>query len=360
MSSEGYAPKSDPLGRERAGNLLLDQVAMLAAAATDVYFQNHPEHLARWGPKGRAATESDFRYHVRYLREALATARPEIFTSYVDWVRSLLEQRGVNRNALAGALETLRSVLANALPAPASGAADECLRQALAALDQPAADTPSLIDPAQPHAELAQRYIEALFNTDRQTASRLIRDAVNAGVPVREIYLHVFQTAQYEIGRLWQANRIGVAQEHYCTAATQLIMSQIYPMILTAPRNGLRMVAACVEGDLHELGLRMVADFFEMDGWDTVYLGANVPTGGVIQTIAAKRPHLVAISATMAFHLCGVTELIRETRAAGLTMPILVGGYPFNRVADLWRTVGADGSAAGATDAVRVARELIV
>lgn len=74
-----------------------------------------------------------------------------------------------------------------------------------------------------------------------------------AGTPVKEIHLHVFQPAQYEVGRLWQMNRITVAQEHYCTAATQLIMSQLYPHIFASVKNGCTLGATCVGGDLHEV-----------------------------------------------------------------------------------------------------------
>ncbi|MDZ7776615.1 MAG: hypothetical protein U5L09_13885 [Bacteroidales bacterium] len=54
-------------------------------------------------------------------------------------------------------------------------------------------------------------------------------------------------------------------------------MSQLYPYIFNSQRVGKSMVAATVGGELHEMGIRMVADFFEMEGWDTWYLGANAP-----------------------------------------------------------------------------------
>jgi len=84
-----------------------------------------------------------------------------------------------------------------------------------------------------------------------------------AGVPVKRIYLDVFQATQYEVGRLWQLNEVGVGEEHYCTAATQLIISQLYPQIFASEKGPNTLVATCVAGDLHELGARMVTDFFE-------------------------------------------------------------------------------------------------
>ena len=90
--------------------------------------------------------------------------------------------------------------------------------------------------------------LRLLLRGNRQAASQLILTAVARGVTVKDIYLHVFQRTQYEIGRLWQINRISVAQEHFCTAATQLIMSQLYPHIFRTERVGRRLVATCVGG----------------------------------------------------------------------------------------------------------------
>lgn len=209
-------------------------------------------------------------------------------------------------------------------------------------------------------APLAQDYLDALRRGERHQAGRLVMDAVAAGTPVKDVYLGVFQPVQYEVGRLWQTNEISVAQEHYCTAATQLIMSQLYPHIFALDRKGRTMVATCVAGDLHELGVRMVADFFEMDGWDTYYLGANTPHEGVIDTLIERRAELLAVSATLVTHVPAVRGLITAVRASsvGPTVSIFVGGHPFNKNHDLWKTVGADATAPDAQQAVDLANRL--
>lgn len=209
--------------------------------------------------------------------------------------------------------------------------------------------------------ELAEKYIKALLSNDRYSASRLILDAVEAGTPIKGIYKEVFQESQYEIGRLWQNNRISVAQEHYCTAATQLIMSQLYPYIFTGDKNGRKMVAACVGGELHEIGVRMLADFFEMEGWDTYFLGANTPAEGIIQTIRDNNADILAVSASMTFNISAVKDLIAKVRKAdGIEyVKIIVGGRPFNVAPDLWKSVGADTYAPDAETALSAASEVL-
>lgn len=212
-----------------------------------------------------------------------------------------------------------------------------------------------------PVGSLASDYIHALLNTDRMRASNMIMEAVESGTSIKDIYLHVFQASQREIGRLWQNGIIGVAQEHYCSAATQLIMSQLYPHIFSTTKIGKRFVATCVSGELHEIGLRMVSDFFEMEGWDTYYIGANAPTQSIIEAIHEHNANLVGLSATMYFNVSKIKEIISSIQNENFnqSVKILVGGYPFLITKNLWKEVGADGFATDAENALQMANQLV-
>lgn len=212
-----------------------------------------------------------------------------------------------------------------------------------------------MLDVNNPHGELALAYLDAVLKGDRGEASRLILNAAHGGVPVRDIYLRVLQPVQHEVGRLWQTNQISVAHEHFVTAVTQLVMSQLYPFIFSTHKHGRRMVATCVGGELHEIGIRMVADFFEMDGWDTFYLGANTPASSVVQSVLEREASVLALSATMTSHVGQVSQLVEVVRtSAASDVTILVGGYPFNLLPDLWQRIGADGYAPDAESALRL------
>lgn len=332
----------------------------LAAALVEREFSRHPDLITRYGPTGRAKSEQDAGYHLAYLAQALAMDNRALFIDYVGWAKVMLAQRQVRAADLAFHLECLAEILVEILPTPAGPAAAEFVRAALAAMPDQPDDLPTFLHEGAPLSPLAHQYLEALRRGERQLASRLILDAVDQGTPIKEIYLHVFQASQYEIGRLWQTNRLSVAQEHYCTAATQLIMSQLYPHIFAQEKKSRTLVATCVAGDLHEMGVRMVADFFEMDGWDTFYLGANTPLNDVITTLHDRQAHALAISATISYHIDAVRDLIQAVRrdAALRHVKILVGGYPFNLDPSLAPKLGADGSAHDAEAAIALANQL--
>jgi methanogenic corrinoid protein MtbC1 len=248
-----------------------------------------------------------------------------------------------------------------ALPIAMADMAVEYVTAGLDQLPNVPATLPSFINGDQPLSPLAREYLAALLAGERQVASRLVLGAVEGGTSVQDIYLQVFQPCQHEIGRLWQMNQISVAQEHYCTAATQLVMSQLYPYLFAGARTGHTLVATCIAGDLHEIGVRMVSDLFELDGWDTFYLGANTPVPSIIGAVREQQADVLAISATITPHLKVVEELIRQVRATPDCgeVKILVGGYPFNVVPEMWRELGADGCAHDAAAAVDLANRLL-
>ena len=81
----------------------------------------------------------------------------------------------------------------------------------------------------------------------------------------------------------------------------------------------------------------------------------------MIRTLRDRRADVLAVSATMPFHVRAVSDLISEVRASevGGRVKILVGGYPFAVAPDLWRSVGADAMARDAEESVAVANRLL-
>lgn len=205
-----------------------------------------------------------------------------------------------------------------------------------------------------------QDYLKALRKGNRQYALSVALQALEEGIDLCDLYVEVFQPAMHEIGQLWEANQLTVAQEHLATAITQSVMAQLYAHLPPSPPNHLTMVATCIGSELHELGIRMVADLFELEGWDVYYLGANVPTEDVVSMVNERRADLLAISVTLNTHVPYARELIQAVRASpiGSHIKIMVGGQPINRSPTISRAIGADTTASDAREAIKRAKEL--
>jgi len=191
---------------------------------------------------------------------------------------------------------------------------------------------------------LRDRYLTALVAGARREAAEVgVEDALADELPAASVYLDIVQAAQYEVGRLWQARRLSVAQEHVATEISRSIVGQLQPHLPFQRSNGKRVIVACVEGELHDLGARMVADFLEMAGFEVAYLGANVPVENLVALVRERRPDLLALSATSGRCLAALRRAVAAVRAVGDgRIPIAAGGQVFLRRPDLNRRLGID------------------
>ena len=207
---------------------------------------------------------------------------------------------------------------------------------------------------------LQHDYLEAMHQGSGRRADQVIDRALSLKVTANEIYLHIFQNTAYEIGRLWQRNRFSVAQEHLATAIIERQMGDLHPYFKPVQERKSKIVLGTVDNEQHRVGLRMVADFFEQDGWDVYYLGASVPTRTFISIAREFQADIIGVSAQMVYHLTEVMNFIKEVDRQGLGgMPVMAGGYPFVQNPGLYQSLGIQFSGANALEAVKAANEIV-
>ena len=183
---------------------------------------------------------------------------------------------------------------------------------------------------------IQQEYLQKILAGQRTVALEMIMDTYRSGYPIPAIYIDVFQESLYEIGRLWEANQITVADEHMGTAITQYVMSNLYQHLEIADQQRGKLVMTGVQGELHQVGANMVADVMEADGWDVLFLGTNVPDDGVLKSLRQHGADLFGISSTMLFNLPKVIQLVDKVRGEfGDTVKILLGGGAFKSLQEL-------------------------
>ncbi|HET9669600.1 MAG TPA: cobalamin-dependent protein [Casimicrobiaceae bacterium] len=341
--------------RERSvANTISARRGAIAADVTARVFAQWPELDVRYGAAGRAKCTQDAEYHLTYLEQALALGSADLFADYVDWAQTMLSSRGLPESDLAKHLRILVGVVAEHVAPEEVTVLERIVDAAFARL--------RTLDPipAMSADSPAGKFLDALRQRGPKAATSFVSELLDTGVPLKDIYVGVLQPALHEIGRLWQLNEIGVAEEHYYTAATQLVMAHLYERLFAEPTAEPTIVIACVPGELHEVGARMVADLLQSHGFTTFFLGANLPTKDLVKFVADRRASVVGLSTTFTPHLSRAAETIAALRSDARTsgVKIVVGGYPYTRVSELWRRLGADGFAADAEDAVRLIGEL--
>lgn len=342
-------------------NILDDNIASLAELITELQFKNNPGLLIKYGIAGKKKCGEDNLYHLSYLSVAMKLESTEIFAAYIVWAQKMLEGRKIPVKDLANNLDYIDIACKELLPKEVYEAARIYIQESKERLKNNHTNAETYFKESNPILDEAKQYLDFLLKGKKSQAQALVTALVTNGIQIASIYNNIFKVTQQEIGLLWQNNMITVAHEHYCTAATQSIMSTLYPYIFTSEKKERKMVACSVSGDMHEMGIRMLSDLFEMDGWDTYYMGANMPEANIISALAEQNPQLLAISVTMPFHITKVQSLIKKIRNNSSldNVKIMVGGYPFTLVQDLWRKVGADASATDAKEAIKIANKMI-
>lgn len=324
-------------------------------------FELQPEMKRKYGERQIRLHLEDTAYHMQYLAESISADEQILFDEYLGWAKTFFANLPVTDEEIILNLKLLRDEIQLQLPANMSALTDKFIDAGIAHyLSQPSVP-PSFILEENPHAELASRYLDFLIDGNKKAAYDSIMNAVKNDVSIKDIYIKVFQVTQHETGRLWQMSKITVAQEHFITAATQMIMAHLYPYLFSNTNRGNGIVVSCINGELHEIGARMVADLFEMEGWNSYYFGANTPQSSLISALSIYKPAVLAISATMTFNISAVTELIQSIKSKPETkdIKILVGGYPFKLAENLWHRIGADGFAEDAVQAISLANKFV-
>jgi len=203
--------------------------------------------------------------------------------------------------------------------------------------------------------EFRTSYVDALVSGDLAAAEQLI---VASATDVRTLYLEVLQPALYEIGRRWAQAEISVAQEQLATATTQSLMARLADRFDGgAPRRDRRVLLACAEGELHSIGVRMVADFLEADGWDVLVAGALSPPSAVAELAAAECVDVVALSAALGQRVPEIACAVEALRGLETVPVIGVGGQAFGGDREVALQTGAD---LYAPDAATFAKDLAI
>lgn len=279
----------------------------------------------------------DILYNLECLNISIKYNADTLFMDNALWIYNLLVSRMTDiaperiKEQLIDHFNIMISVLEEELDETMYTKAVYHLKNAIKATENAVA-SPSFSDFNDgEYAGLRQQYLNYLLAGDRKSAGHLITTAIDSGVKLEDIYIEVFQRSMWQVGALWHDNKITVDKEHYCTAVTQGIMAQLYSYIFSTPRKDRSILACCVGKELHEMGIRMLCDLFELNGWDSIYLGAAVPIEGILNSVQERRPNLLALSVTMPHNLTACEKIVKSVRQkVDFDLKIAVGGRPFS------------------------------
>ncbi|MCB2148959.1 MAG: corrinoid protein [Deltaproteobacteria bacterium] len=120
-----------------------------------------------------------------------------------------------------------------------------------------------------------------------------------------------------------------------------------------------KVLIGTVKGDLHDIGKNIVVMLLEGAGFEVVDLGVDLSVDQVVKKVAELKPQIVGLSALLTTTMPEMQKTIAALTESGFRdqVKVMVGGAPLNQAfAD---SIGADGYAKDAAEAVSLARRMV-
>lgn len=174
-----------------------------------------------------------------------------------------------------------------------------------------------------------QKYLSSLLGGRRTECGKIVQRLIDDKTGLKTLYSDLFHRSMYEVGELWETHQISVAREHLASAITESMLNLAYPLVFRTERVGKRAIVSCSANEYHQIGGKMIADIFEINGWDGHFLGANVTAEDVVKKTDEIRPDIVGLSLSILSNMDSLKHMIEIIQASFPDMNILVGGQAF-------------------------------
>lgn len=177
-------------------------------------------------------------------------------------------------------------------------------------------------------------YLQQLLNGNRTECVKIFQHLLDLKMPLDHIYENLIQKSMYDVGKLWETNKISVAAEHLCTALTENLLHLTYPLLFSAQQTRGKAVISCSPNEYHQLGGRIVADYITYKGWDCRFLGANTPLDDLITYLSNEKPVFLGLSAGTALSLDNLKRDAEKIKQRFPDIDIIAGGQAFCHARD--------------------------
>ncbi len=139
--------------------------------------------------------------------------------------------------------------------------------------------------------------VEALQG-DKAGLENLLLYLYRNHIPFTTIIDEVVHPALSRIGELWQEKLIDIDQEHLASTAVKEALIKLSSVLFHKPNHNVNALCACVEGELHDIGITAISYALEIEGITVTNLGIDTPFQSLKNFIKKNKPQLVCLSAT--------------------------------------------------------------
>jgi 5-methyltetrahydrofolate--homocysteine methyltransferase len=199
---------------------------------------------------------------------------------------------------------------------------------------------------------------QAITAGNRNGATQQVSEALAAGLRPQAI-LDAMVAGMDEIGRRFQCGDAFVPEMLLASRAMKESLALLEPSLIQAGvKPVLTAVIGTVEGDLHDIGKKLVVMMWKGANFSVFDLGTNVAPQAFVAAVKEHQAQVVGLSALLTTTMPAMRNTVEQIRSSGLNgVKVLIGGAPVTQqFAD---EIGADGFAPDAAGAVQLVRKLV-
>jgi 5-methyltetrahydrofolate--homocysteine methyltransferase len=201
---------------------------------------------------------------------------------------------------------------------------------------------------------------KAVYDGDEAKTAELVQKAVNDGKNPQEILDKGLVQGLRDCGASFEKGQKFIPEMLMSSECMKVAMKIIKPLLVgKADTEGSgRVILATVEGDVHDIGVELVATMLETAGFKVKFMGADVPTSDIIAAVKAEKPQILGLSALLSNTMDVMPVVLSALKKEGLrdSVKVMIGGAPVKQ--DFCDEIGADGWAYDASSAVPKAKQL--
>ncbi len=155
-----------------------------------------------------------------------------------------------------------------------------------------------------------------------------IKNLIKSNIPIKDIYNEILIASMLDVGLPDENDDFDIVTEHIYSNIIRTIIENCSEEICKSSKSkvGKTVLLCGVEGEMHDLPIKIVEDHFLLEGFNTIYLGSNTPVSTVEQAVKDFNIDYVAISVTNFYFLSKLNDLATAVKGIDRDVKVIVGG----------------------------------
>jgi len=204
---------------------------------------------------------------------------------------------------------------------------------------------------------MSEKFIVAIENLEEEIAINLAKDLLKNGTDPHDI-LGYCRTAMGFVGSKFEIGEYFLPELILAGEILRTISNEVKPYLKHANvKNGPKILLGTVKGDIHDIGKDFVHFMLDVNGFQVIDLGVDVPMATFVEQIKIHQPKIVALSGFLTLAHTAMKDTVEAIFSAGFRdkVKIMIGGGAVDE--KVLSFTGADDYGKDAVAAVSLAKK---